>query len=228
MTFSLTPPINSNYLQEYDYSNSDDDTSCLGPREEWGGGETTPPPSELEYTPVQEQEGASLSCNDNSIKVREQEGGGESLPQSGHEGAPIQEHTHNHSVLGALRKEKERNLTSPGPQPRSFNKRFKSKSFNRRFARGVHGRHWYSCEAGIKVDGKTLKKWVSKFKKTRSLVKATPEARTGISGPYPSCDKTLILQINLGQGGELVNKPNKLLIKVKEKGVRGTTPPPRN
>ena len=160
--------------------------------------------------------------------MQEQAGGGESLPQSGHEGAPIQEHTHNHSVIGALRKEKERNLTSPGPQPRSFNKRFNSKSFNRRFARGVHGRHWYSCEAGIKVGGETLKKWVSKFKKTRSLVEATPEARAGISGPHAPCDKTLILQINLGQGGELVNKPNKLLIKVKEKRVRGTTPPPRN
>ena len=78
------------------------------------------------------------------------------------------------------------------------------------------------------MDGKTLKKWVSKFKKTRSLVEATPEAGAGISGPHAPYDKTLILQINLGQGGELVNKPNKLLIKVKEKRVRGTTPPPRN
>ena len=36
-----------------------------------GRGRNDPPPSEHEYTPVQEQEGAPLLCNDNSIKVQE-------------------------------------------------------------------------------------------------------------------------------------------------------------
>ena len=79
-----------------------------------GRGRDDTPPNGHEYTPVQDQGGTPPSCNDNSIKVQEQAGGGESPPQSGHEGAPIQENTQNHNIIGALRKEKERKLTPLG------------------------------------------------------------------------------------------------------------------
>ena len=48
-----------------------DNVPCLGPEGGWGGGETSPPPSE-------------------------------------HKDAPVQEHTHNHIVVGVLEKGKER------------------------------------------------------------------------------------------------------------------------